>query len=104
MQPHCPSFCFKHNKIRVEISLESKRAGFSQGACRLSMKCSVQVQEEADVTAGGVLLPLTAKEKPIAGSVVRAGPGKFKEDGTRSIPKVRCNAVWRACHPPSATC
>ena len=47
-----------------------------------------QVQEEADVTAGGVLLPLTAKAKPIAGVVVRAGPGKLDEEGKRSAPKV----------------
>ncbi|KAK9805866.1 hypothetical protein WJX73_010329 [Symbiochloris irregularis] len=49
----------------------------------------VKVQEEADVTAGGVLLPLTAKEKPIAGVVVRTGAGKLQEDGTRKAPKVK---------------
>ena len=42
----------------------------------------VQVDEVPDETAGGVLLPDSAKEKPIAGCVVRAGPGKDdKETG-----------------------
>ena len=41
-----------------------------------------QVDEVPDETAGGVLLPDSAKEKPIAGCVVRAGPGKEdKETG-----------------------
>ena len=40
------------------------------------------------MTAGGVLLPLAAKAKPIAGVVVRTGPGKLEEDGKRSAPKV----------------
>lgn len=49
----------------------------------------VKVQEDADVSAGGVLLPITAKEKPIAGTVVRTGPGKLQEDGSRKAPRVK---------------
>ena len=41
-----------------------------------------QVEEAPDETAGGVLLPDSAKEKPISGRVVRVGPGKEdKESG-----------------------
>lgn len=36
-------------------------------------------------TKGGIILPDTAKEKPVEGTVVAAGPGKQKDDGT-SIP------------------
>lgn len=50
---------------------------------------SLQVQDSADVTAGGVLLPDSAKEKPIAGKVVRVGPGKREKDGTRKQPKLK---------------
>jgi len=34
-------------------------------------------------TAGGILLPDTAKDKPARGVVVAVGPGKMKPDGTR---------------------
>ena len=36
-------------------------------------------QEEK--TKGGIILPDTAKEKPVIGEVVAAGPGKRLEDG-----------------------
>lgn len=32
-------------------------------------------------TAGGIILPDTAKEKPVEGSVVAVGPGKVADDG-----------------------
>ena len=35
-------------------------------------------------TAGGILLPDTAKNKPQRGKIVAVGPGKMKPDGTRS--------------------
>jgi len=38
---------------------------------------------------GGIMLPDSAKEKPIAGTVVRAGPGKREKDGTRKAPRVQ---------------
>ncbi len=39
--------------------------------------------EEEQRTAGGIIIPDTAKEKPIQGEVVAAGSGKIMEDGTR---------------------
>ena len=40
----------------------------------------VQPKEAEKTTQGGIILPDTAKEKPIEGTVVAAGPGKV-EDG-----------------------
>eukprot|EP00775_Hariotina_reticulata_P003862 gene3862-4119_t len=40
----------------------------------------VEVEETADVTIGGVVLPDSAKERPLSGTVVRAGPGKYDKD------------------------
>jgi chaperonin GroES len=37
--------------------------------------------EEEEVTRGGIIIPDTAKEKPIKGQVVAAGPGKTGDDG-----------------------
>jgi chaperonin GroES len=42
----------------------------------------VRVEEEKK-TAGGIIIPDTAKEKPQEGRVVAAGPGKMGEDGKR---------------------
>jgi len=42
----------------------------------------VRVEEEKK-TAGGIIIPDTAKEKPQEGKVVAAGPGKMDEHGKR---------------------
>ncbi|HSO59731.1 MAG TPA: co-chaperone GroES [Desulfobacterales bacterium] len=39
--------------------------------------------EEEKKTAGGIIIPDTAKEKPQEGKVVAAGPGKMGDDGKR---------------------
>ena len=41
----------------------------------------VEPIEQEEVTAGGIVLPETAKEKPQQGNVVAAGPGARDEDG-----------------------
>lgn len=46
-------------------------------------------------TAGGVILPDTAKEKPTKGKVVAAGPGRQLEDGKRVALAVKTgDVVW----------
>ena len=42
----------------------------------------VRPSEPEEVTASGLVIPDTAKEKPQEGEVVAAGPGRF-EDGKR---------------------
>ncbi len=39
--------------------------------------------EEEQKTAGGIIIPDTAKEKPQEGQVVAVGPGKRDESGSR---------------------
>ena len=39
--------------------------------------------EEEEKTKGGIIIPDTAKEKPIEGKVIAAGKGKIKEDGIK---------------------
>jgi len=41
----------------------------------------VQRLEEESMTAGGIFIPETAKEKPIQGKVMAVGKGKILEDG-----------------------
>ena len=38
--------------------------------------------EEENTTSGGIIIPDTAKEKPLRGTIVAAGPGKRNEDGS----------------------
>lgn len=40
-------------------------------------------EEEEKKTKGGILIPDTAKEKPIRGKVVAVGPGRRDENGNR---------------------
>jgi chaperonin GroES len=49
----------------------------------------VERDESEDVTAGGIVLPDTAKDKPARGRVVSIGDGKLLDDGTRSRMQVR---------------
>jgi chaperonin GroES len=44
----------------------------------------VEPLEAEDKTAGGILLPDSAKQKPQRGRVVAVGPGKLRESGERS--------------------
>ena len=44
----------------------------------------VESLEAEEKTAGGILLPDTAKQKPQRGRVLSVGPGKLRDDGKRS--------------------
>ncbi len=46
----------------------------------------VQVVEEEETTASGIVLPDTAKEKPQRGRVLAVGDGKPSEDGKERVP------------------
>jgi chaperonin GroES len=39
--------------------------------------------EEEEKTKGGIIIPDTAKEKPIEGKVIAVGKGRVKKDGTK---------------------
>jgi len=49
----------------------------------LNDRVVVKRMEEEQKTAGGIIIPDTAKEKPIQGEVLAAGNGKVMEDGSR---------------------
>jgi chaperonin GroES len=40
--------------------------------------------EEEKKTAGGIIIPDTAKEKPQEGKIIATGPGKIGDDGKRT--------------------
>src|SRR5512133_4253072 len=49
----------------------------------LGSRVVVEPLEENDVTAGGIVLPETAKEKPQKGVVLSVGPGDRDDEGKR---------------------
>jgi len=55
----------------------------------LADKVIVERIEAENKTAGGIVLPDSAKEKPQRGKVISAGVGKLLEDGSRSKMQVK---------------
>ena len=49
----------------------------------LGDRVGVEPLEQEEMTASGLVLPETAKEKPQKGTVLAAGPGARDEDGKR---------------------
>ena len=55
----------------------------------LNDKIVVKRLEAEEKTAGGIVLPETAKDKPKEGKVISVGPGKVLDDGSRSTMQVK---------------
>jgi chaperonin GroES len=55
----------------------------------LADKVLVERVEAENKTAGGIVLPDTAKEKPQRGKVISVGEGKILDDGTRKKMQVK---------------
>jgi chaperonin GroES len=55
----------------------------------LGDKVLVERVEAQSKTAGGIVLPDTAKEKPQRGKVISVGEGKMLENGTRKEVQVK---------------
>ncbi len=47
----------------------------------LGNRVVIEPIEQEEITAGGIVLPETAKEKPQRGNVVAVGPGDRDDDG-----------------------
>ncbi len=47
----------------------------------LADRVVVKAAEAEETTKGGIILPDTAKEKPVEGTIVAAGPGKTADNG-----------------------
>jgi chaperonin GroES len=59
-------------EVRMSISLKP-----------LGNRVVVKPVEEEDITAGGIVLPESAKEKPQKGEILALGPGERDDDGKR---------------------
>ena len=50
----------------------------------LNDRILVKRLEEEEKTAGGIIIPDSAKEKPAEGEIVAVGPGKMNDGGERA--------------------
>ena len=55
----------------------------------LGDKVVVEREESQTKTAGGIVLPDSAKDKPARGTIVAIGTGKLLDDGTRGEMQVK---------------
>jgi chaperonin GroES len=55
----------------------------------LADKVLVERIEAETKTAGGIVLPDSAKEKPLRGKIISVGEGKLLDDGSRSQMQVK---------------
>ena len=55
----------------------------------LNDRLLVKRLEEETMTAGGIIIPDSAKEKPAEGEVVAVGPGKVADNGERVALQVK---------------
>jgi len=53
----------------------------------------VQPSEAEETTAGGIVLPDSAREKPQRGTVIAVGPGKLLDSGNRGELSVKIGDV-----------
>jgi len=51
----------------------------------------IKQSDAEEKTAGGIILPDAAQEKPLIGKIVAIGPGKLLDDGKRAKMSVKKN-------------
>jgi chaperonin GroES len=59
----------------------------------LGSRVVIEPLEQEDVTAGGIYLPETAKEKPQKGTVLAVGPGDRDDEGKRIALDIKVGEV-----------
>ncbi len=55
----------------------------------LADRVVVKPFEETEMKKGGIIIPDTAKEKPMQGKIVEVGPGRMTDDGKKIPPEVK---------------
>ncbi len=55
----------------------------------LADRVVVRPFQEQEVKRGGIIIPDTAKEKPMEGEIIEVGPGRTSEEGKRTPLEVK---------------
>ena len=59
----------------------------------LADRVLIKPLEDQEKTPGGIILPDTAKEKPMSGEIIAVGEGKVNDKGERVKPEVKVGDV-----------
>jgi chaperonin GroES len=86
--PRPYSSLLTHNSS-LEHDMAKKSADAQLTLKPLDDRVVVEPTEAEEKTAGGILLPDTAKQKPQQGKVVATGPGKLDDNGNRTVLAVK---------------
>ena len=73
----------------ISRTTESRRLNVALKIRPLQDRIIVKRVKEEEKTKGGIIIPDTAKEKPIEGEVIAVGPGKILDDGSQKAPDVK---------------
>ncbi|MBN2354987.1 co-chaperone GroES [candidate division KSB1 bacterium] len=57
----------------------------------LADRVVVRPHEEEEMKQGSIIIPDTAKEKPMQGTIVAVGPGKISDSGSKIAMEVKVN-------------
>jgi chaperonin GroES len=55
----------------------------------LADRIIVRPSKAEEMTKGGIIVPDTAKEKPVWGEVIAAGPGRISDEGKLIAPAIK---------------
>jgi chaperonin GroES len=72
---------FNNNKLQ--------RSGGAMKIKPLADRVVIKPAAAEEKTKGGIILPDTAKEKPVVGEVMAVGPGKVTDDGKKVLLEVK---------------
>src|SRR6185436_11175366 len=81
-KPPRPDYLSSTLSGRVPNSNSEPARRFNMGFRPLHDRVLIRRVEAEEKTAGGIIIPDTAKEKPMEGEVVSVGPGARGDDGT----------------------
>jgi chaperonin GroES len=74
---------FRRQRMAKSQSKETRSAGEKIQLQPLGDRVVIEREESESVTAGGIVLPDTAKDKPTRGKVISVGEGRLSKDGRR---------------------
>jgi chaperonin GroES len=84
---------FTQGRRMPKNQADSQKGVHSMKLRPLNDRIIVKRLDEEEKTKGGIIIPDSAKEKPIQGKVMAVGKGKLKEDGTRSPMDIKVGDV-----------
>jgi chaperonin GroES len=73
----------------MSTATKARKKGGATKIQPLGDRVVVEREESEEKTAGGIVLPDTAKDKPSRGTVIAIGDGRLLDDGSRSKLQVK---------------